>query len=237
MNIVSISVGCIALTMSMVGITYAENWTGFYAGVNAGFIFNYVQLQSNQPGFTNPSGQCNHNSHFSALSPGMQLGYLHQFPNSFAAGIEADFSTNSIQSATLRCSCPYTPGVSDRFSFKNQMQRSIKGRAGRALNWNNSMILPYLTAGASFAKTGLTYSNEGNDYYSTSNTKAGWLIGAGIEWPFRKNWSLRAEYSYTGYGNAGKLNLPSVYGLLDSYGSARSDLNTNSLMVAINYWI
>lgn len=90
--------------------------------------------------------------------------------------------------------------------------------------------------GASFANAGLTYKNEGSDYYSQNTTQAGWLIGAGIEWSFRQNWSLRTEYSYVNYGNAIHLKIPSIYGLLDPNGNARVNLNANNLLVAINYW-
>ena len=79
--------------------------------------------------------------------------------------------------------------------------------------------------------------NEGGDFYSKNTTRTGWLIGTGIEWSFRKNWSLRAEYAYVDYGNTLKLKIPSVYGLVDPNGNARVSLNTNSILVAINYWI
>lgn len=237
----------VVIATGMVGIAYAHNdssdhsslnsWTGFYAGVNEGAVFNNVQLRSQQLGFTNPSEQCNTNSDFSTFFPGIQLGYMHQFPNDFVSGIEANVTFNTLQKNTLSCPCPNNLSVSDHFSVRNKMQSSIKARGGRALNWNKSIILPYLTAGASFANTGLTYKNEGGDFYSQKATQAGWLIGGGIEWSFRKNWSLRAEYAYADYGKTINLRIPSVYDLVDPNGNARVALNTNSILVAINYWI
>jgi outer membrane immunogenic protein len=235
------------IIISMIGKAYADNdssyhsslnrWKGFYAGVDAGFVFNNVQLRSHQLGFTNPSENCNTSSDFSTFFPGIQVGYTYQFPNYLVSGIEFNATFNTNQKDTLQCSCSDNPNVSDRFSFRNQMQNSIKGRVGRALNWNKNFVLPYLTAGASFANLGLTYKNEGGDYYSKNTSKTGSLIGAGIEWSFRQNWSLRAEYSYVNYGNTIKLKIPSIYGLIDPNGNARIDLNTNNILIAINYWI
>ncbi len=246
MNKFSIMAKGIVIAMGMVGVVYAGNntsrslldgWTGFYVGMNAGLVFNKVQLRSQHLGFTSPSDTCNTSANFLSLSPGMQLGYMYQFPNDLVSGIEANVTLNANQSNSLSCTSNFNPNVYDRFTFRNQMQTAIKGRIGRALAWNNSTLLPYLTVGTSFAKVGLTYKNEGGDYYSQNAIKPGWLIGAGIEWAFRQHWSLRAEYSYVNYGKAINLTLPSLYGLLDPNGKARVYLSANNFTVVINYWI
>lgn len=120
---------------------------------------------------------------------------------------------------------------------QDRLQSSIKGRLGRAIALNQSILVPYLTAGISFANVGLTYNNEGSDFYSTNIITPGWLLGAGIELGFSKNWSFQMEYSYINYGNAINMNIPSVYGLTDPNGSAHVDLSSNSISVSINYWI
>lgn len=243
MNKLSIMAKGAVIAMGMVGIAYASHdtsfnsWTGLYAGVDTGFAFNNVQLKSHQLAFTYPSERCNTSSDFSTFFPGIQLGYMYQFPNYLVSGIEFNATFNANQNDTLKCRCPNNPNVSDRFSFRNQWQNSIKGRVGRTLNWNKNIVLPYFTAGASAAHVGLTYQNEGDDYYSENVIKTGWLIGTGIEWAFKKNWSLRAEYSYADYGNTIKMRIPSLYGLVDPNGNARLHLNTNNILIAINYWI
>lgn len=238
----------IMTTMNIVGIAYADenpspyslnrnNWTGLYAGMNAGVLTNHIQLKSQQLGFTNPSGTCDLSSDFSSFSPGIQLGYLHQFPNYLVSGIEANATFNTNQKDRLSCQCPFNSNVSDSFSFKNQRQNALKARMGLALTWKKSLLLPYLTAGVSFATVGLTYENEGGDYDSKNIMQAGWLLGAGIELAVGQHWSLRAEYAYADYGNTIKLNIPSVYGLADPNGNARANLNSNNVALALNYWI
>ena len=228
------------IAMSMVGVASASlnNWTGFYAGAEAGDIFNDVHVSAQQLGFTSPNEKCNTSSTFASFSPGLQLGYIYQFPNSLiSASIEANVLFNTNQRERLDCRCPDNPDVSDSFSFKNKMQSAIKGRVGRAYNWSNSVVLPYITTGASFANVGLTYKNEGGDDYSQTTTQTGWLIGAGIELAILQNWSLRAEYYYADYGNIIRLEIPSIYGLIDPNGNARVDLHFNNFVIAINYWI
>lgn len=223
--------------VSILGTAYADNpWTGFYAGIDAGVIFNNVQLKSQQLGFTNPSDTCNTSSDILTFSPGLQLGYMYQFSNDLVSGIEVNTTFNTHQDNTLSCNSNINSDVYDRFTFKNQMQTSMKGRVGRAFDYNANVLLPYLTTGASFANVGLTYQNEGGDYYSKHTTRVGWLIGAGIEWAFKKHWSVRTEYSYVDYGNTIKLNIPAVYGLFDSNGNGRAKLSSNDVAISINYW-
>jgi len=228
----------VMIAMGMVEMVYADNqWRGFYSGVDARFAFNNIQLQSQQSGFTNLSDTCNISLDSSTFAPGIQLGYMHQFPNYLVSGIEADLTLNTNQKDTRSCNSSFNSNVYDRFTFRNHMQTSIKGRVGRVLDWNQSTLLPYLTVGASFANLGLTYENEGGNYYSNTTTQAGWLIGAGIEWAIMSHWSLRAEYCYVDYGNAINLKIPSVYGLEDPNGNGHIDLSSNNVVVAINYWI
>ena len=228
----------LVIAMSMVGIAYADNhnWTGFYAGADAGFDFNDVRLTSQQLGFTRPSETCNLNSDFFTFSPGIQLGYMYQFSNFIVSGIEANTTFNTNQDQTFSCNSLFNPDVYDRFIFRNQMQTSIKGRLGWAQGRNKN-ILPYFTAGASFSHAGLTYQNEGGDYYSNTTTHPGWLIGVGVELAFTEHWSLRSEYYFADYGKVANLDIPTVYGLNDPNGNANVNLKSNNILVSINYWI
>lgn len=239
MKKLSVIVKGVMIAMSVMGMAHADNnnWTGYYAGANAGFAFNDAQLKSQQLGFNSSSNTCNMNSDYSIFSSGVQLGYMYQFPNSYVSGIEANATINNNQNHTFSCNSKFNPNVYDRFTFRNQMQTSIKGRVGRPQDWNKSIYLPYVTAGASLVNVGLSYENEGGNYYSTTTTQLGWLIGAGVEWAFMPHWSLRAEYSYVDYGKAIELNIPTIYGLNDPNGSAKVDLSSNNIVVAINYWL
>ena len=58
-------------------------------------------------------------------------------------------------------------------------------KGGGAWIGANSLTITDVTAGTSI--TG-----------STNNTLSGWLVGAGIEWAFANNWTVKAEYDYIG---------------------------------------
>lgn len=219
-------------------IAYAENrWTGFYGGINGGLGFNDVHIKSQQLGFTDPNDTCNVHSNFTTFFPGMQLGYAYQFPYSFVLGVDANVTFNVNPKKIMGCKSDFNSGVYDRLTFRDRLQTSVRGRIGYGLILDNNHLLPYFIAGASFINVKLTYQNEGGDYYSNSTTRAGWLVGAGLEWGFLQDWSLRAEYYYADYGNAINLKIPSIYGLLDSNGNARVDFSSNNVVLSINYWI
>lgn len=229
----------VVMVMGMLEMAHAGNhpWTGFYAGMDAGVVFNDAQLTSQQLGFTSPSSTCDMSADFSTFSSGIQLGYLHQFSHSVVAGIEVNPTFNTNQTHQFSCQSEFNSDVYDDFTVRNQMQTALKGRLGYALDWNQSRFLPYLTAGASFAHMGLTYQNEGGDHYSNTSTESGWLIGAGMEWALMQHWSLRAEYNYMDYGNAIHLNIPTVYDLFDDNGEAQVNVKSNAIFVSINYWL
>lgn len=237
MKINSMVSGMVALGMA--SVTYAENtlWTGWYAGVDAKSSFSDAQLSSQQLGFTNPSDTCNQSSNYSIFSSGAQLGYLYQASNSFVSGVEINATVNNNQKHNFSCYSAFNPGVYDGFTLRNQMQTSVKGRVGHEETWGQYRLLPYMTAGMSIAKMGLSYQNEGGNYYNTEASYAGWLIGAGLEWAITQHWSFRVEYSYVDYGRNIKLNLPTVYGLNDPNGVANMNLSTSNIDLAVNYWV
>jgi outer membrane immunogenic protein len=61
----------------------------------------------------------------------------------------------------------------------------VYGKGGGAWIGNNGFTVTNVTTGVSF--TG-----------SNSNTTTGWVAGAGIEWAFATNWTLKAEYDFIG---------------------------------------
>jgi outer membrane immunogenic protein len=209
-----------------------EFWSGFYGGIGLGGNFTSTELSSNQLGFVNPDGKCNVNSSISSFFPGVQFGYLHQFDSNVVMGVEADFTYNTQDRANIICPCPTNLVAKDRFTAKNRLQGSLRGRLGYALDHN---LLPFLSVGVSFADMGINYNNEGGNVYNKDATQAGWLAGAGLEWGFSEKLSVRAEYYYSAYN---KLNMaiPSVYGLTDPNGGAHLNVNDNTVRIALNYW-
>lgn len=149
------------------------NWTGFYAGLNAGYGWADSSVVD-ADGFVG----------------GGQMGYNWQAPGSpFVFGIEGD-----IQYADLNASAVVAPGITasggaDAFA-------TIRGRIGYA--WQQLMI--YATGGVAFTDTELTLTGPGGSI-SDDDWSTGWTAGAGLEYAFWNRWSMKLEYLYVDTGD------------------------------------
>ncbi|HEX5508181.1 MAG TPA: outer membrane protein [Pseudolabrys sp.] len=189
------------------------SWTGWYAGINAGYGFGSVGNTFNlNPPTGNPFDTINASNHLNGFIGGGQVGYNYQItPNSWVAGIEADLQyTNFKGSDSFSGVVPplFRPG--SRFVY-NQDQRvdwlaTVRGRLG----WTpgDHTFLLYATGGLavggvkasdslSLVGGGATITWAGD----SSTTRAGWTIGGGIEARVAENWTAKLEYLYYDLGH------------------------------------
>ncbi|MEI6334276.1 MAG: outer membrane protein [Methylococcaceae bacterium] len=209
------------------------NWAGVYAGLNLGSIWTNSHLTANHEFFISETATYSQNLNSTNVNPGFQFGYLQQLDNNWVVGGEADFSYPAT-SNTYTNQWSGDPGVWDRFNVRNNLQGSLRLRAGYTID----RFLPFITAGVSFASMGLYYDNEEQNSanaYSTSTTQTGWVLGGGLEYGVLDNLSVRTEYLYTDYGNALNMNMPNVAGIPDPNGAAHVNMSTNVLRAAVNY--
>jgi outer membrane immunogenic protein len=78
--------------------------------------------------------------------------------------------------------------------------------------------------------TGLSITGSSNN-----NTRSGWLVGAGIEWAFANNWTVKAEYDYIGLGNRSftvGAGIPALVG--DTFTTSGTN-NVQMATVGINF--
>ena len=152
------------------------NWTGFYAGINAGYGFG-DSTWSAVPAATNkPKG----------FLVGGTLGYNYQV-GSIVLGIEGDIDWSDVKDS-VTCA----PGVTCETS--NGWLATIRGRAGYAFDrW-----MPYVTGGGAYGNVKATRSPPA---VSSSNDQFGWTVGAGVEYAFLGNWSAKLEYLYVDLGS------------------------------------
>jgi len=208
------------------------HWTGAYAGLNLGSIWTGSHLTANQNNFIPDSGTYSQNINSTNVNPGFQFGYLQQLSQNWVVGGEADFSYPATSNTYTNTS--QDTGAFDRFNVRNNLQGSLRLRAGYAID----RFLPFITAGVSFASMGLYYDNEEQNSanaYSTSTTQTGWVLGGGLEYGVLDNLSVRTEYLYTDYGNALNMGMPNVAGFSDPNGAAHVNMSTNVLRAAVNY--
>jgi outer membrane immunogenic protein len=153
------------------------SWTGFYVGINGGYGWG----KSSWSDAFGISGDFNVKS---ALV-GTTVGYNLQ-TGSWVWGVEGDIDVSWIKGSTPALFCV---GCETR----NDWLATGRGRIGYA--WDR--WLPYLTGGAAFGdiKSNILGTSD-------TKTKIGWTVGAGIEYAFMGEWSVKAEFLYVDLGKA-----------------------------------
>jgi outer membrane immunogenic protein len=186
-------------------------WTGFYVGANVGWA-GAADTIVNTGNYTGAGG-------FSTLLTvgaipgaltmtntgfigGGQIGYNWQVWPSWVLGVEADFQGVDAKgsNALTFLGSPAFASITTAYSRELDSLGTLRGRFGYL--WFPSLLF-YGTGGLAVgqnkigaAATCPTCQAAG----STSNTSAGWSLGAGAEWRFAPAWSVRAEYLYVDFG-------------------------------------
>lgn len=175
-------------------------WTGFYVGAQIGGGWGRSEL-----------GNISYNAN--GVVGGLHAGYNMQF-GSIVAGLEGDFEATSLKGsaavggALLKTRAPW--------------QGSVRARVGVAFD----RALIYATGGVAVAQLK-------NDIFvppfafGTTSTRAGWTLGAGVEYAINNNWSVRAEYRYTDFGRYNTTFFP--------LGTARTRFKENTVRVGVSY--
>jgi outer membrane immunogenic protein len=157
---------------------YGPVWSGFYAGVNAGYgwaTYDTALGTDKMKGFVG----------------GGQLGYNWQI-SSFVLGVEGDLQ----YSAQKRTETAVVGGITFTGEEKVPWFGTARGRVGYAFD----SILIYATGGAAWSNLKASISALGATI-STDTTKMGWTAGGGVEWMFMPRWSVKAEYLYIDSGS------------------------------------
>jgi len=132
---------------------------------------------------------------------GVQGGYNWQL-NCTVFGVEADWSwTNLRATANL---FDGDAGTQDALSVESQMKwfGTLRTRTGIVVD----NVLLYVTGGLAYAKfnRNVTVFEDApvtTAAFSASSTRWGFTAGAGAEWAFAPNWSLKSEFLYMRFTN------------------------------------
>lgn len=167
---------------------YGPVWSGFYAGVNAGYGWAT---------FDNGLGT----DKMKGFLGGAQVGYNWQI-GSFVLGVEGDIQ----YSAQKRTETTTIAGVVFTGEEKIPWFGTARGRVGYAFD----SVMIYGTGGVAWTNFKASISALGTTV-SAETTKAGWTAGGGVEWMFMPRWSVKAEYLYIDAGTT-ELTLLGVTG-------------------------
>ena len=179
------------------------NWTGFYAGVNAGYGFG-SSTWSAPAASTKPKG----------FLAGGTAGYNWQ-SGAIVYGLEGDFDWSNVK-GNVNCTAALNCETSTSWLA------TFRGRVGYAFDrW-----LPYVTVGGAYGNVKATTTAIGGAAVSSgSKSELGWTGGAGVEYAFMGNWSAKLEYLYVDLGSFNAAIAPAVNNVSFKESIVRAGLN------------
>lgn len=164
----------------------AMDWTGLYAGLHVGF----------GTGRTGPNQFGDDGTHrFSGILAGAQFGWNYQFANRLVAGFEASLAGASLSGSNVVDIAPPPFGVQSEGTTA-KLIATIGPRLGYALD----RALIYAKGGFA-ALSHSAWFRDDRGRISATNWRGGWFVGAGVEYAFAPNWTVKAEYNYLNFGN------------------------------------
>lgn len=235
------------------------DWTGLYAGVNAGYSWGRSRtdfsLFNNTTNLLLASGS----SSFSldGAIAGLQLGYNKQNGN-WIWGIEADWQWSG-QKGDTSFTCLNTvcgagatafiianaPNATQTLNQKLDWFATLRGRFGGTLT---PTTFAYVTGGLALGhvKSDGTLTSYVNAVppanvittpFSSSTTKAGWVVGLGAETHLTGAWTAKLEYLYMDLGHVDVTATSSVITVAPPQVRAQfsSHITDNILRVGLNY--
>jgi opacity protein-like surface antigen/outer membrane protease len=186
------------------------HWTGYYFGAHLGSGLGLTDI-------SNPYGPSIYGG--TVRTPefliGLQGGYNWQAPGSnWLLGAEAELSWLDA-SGSNTCFAFSGEFISSNCSAAPDFTGALTGRLGYAAGPSGRTLL-YVKGGGAFVHNDITATTNRGFYFtpgtetSTSSTKWGWLVGAGLEQALTPAWSLKFEYDYRAYADTDLVTPASV---------------------------
>jgi outer membrane immunogenic protein len=160
-------------------VAQVYNWSGPYIGLYGGYGWG-------SSAFSAPLASGSFD--LSGGVVGGTLGYNYQVGQA-VFGLEGDLGWSNIRGSTacggLAC------------DTRNNWLGTVRGRLGYAAD----RFMPYVTGGVAFGDIKTSVAGFGD----SSQTKAGWTVGGGIEAAIAGPWTAKVEYLYVDLGRGGSV--------------------------------
>jgi outer membrane immunogenic protein len=206
------------------------SWTGFYIGANIGGAWSnnrwtdtlfLTNFNNNNNGVFIGGGQIGGNYQIGSFVIGGEWDF-DWAGNNNGAGVFVPGVGNIVVNSNNR----WITTVAARFGWAID-HWLLYGKAGGGWVGNNNLTVTNLTTGASFTCGTFGLTNCGN------NT-GGWLLGAGFEYAFTNNWTVKFEYDYLGLGNR-TFVVPAGAPFLAGDTFTSNNRNVQMVKVGVNY--
>jgi outer membrane immunogenic protein len=202
-------------------------WQGFYVGASAGGAWTTINAADNAVLLGTPGSVIAIRGLDSArLFGGGQFGYNVQSGN-FVYGAEADLGGLD-NGANAAFQDPSKPARILTVKSSGGFYGAITGRGGFVLG--NALI--YAKGGFALFTGDVRVADAYDGIYQNSGTFTGWTVGAGVEYKFSPNLSLKAEYQYFDFSN-NNFSCCLAY----ASGFLADSITANTVKVGFNYAI
>jgi outer membrane immunogenic protein len=201
------------------------SWTGCYIGIEGGG--NWGRAGTTAVSAPNPAHIGLPMTNDYDLSGGMvggTVGCNYQASN-WVFGIEGDASWTNKSGSTNNIA-PFNTTATNQ--LRENWTDTVRGRIGYA--WDR--VLFYGTAGAAF--TGTSFDICTAICLGDSETRSGWVAGAGVEYAFWDNLSLKLEYLHADFGTKNYID-PSVTIGTATFDARGIRLTDDIVRVGLNY--
>ncbi len=170
----------------------ADEWSGPYIGVQAGYIWGDADVDYDDGDYSSNGISVD------GSSVGVYGGYNWVIGNQWLLGLEGDWNNDSGQGRGKEY---FRNGAYDGTSNKvtQKWDASLRLRAGMVMG----KVLPYITGGIAWTRVNAQniwdlWNHETWDSYMTLH---GWTVGLGVEMALSKNFHLRLQYRHTDYAS------------------------------------
>ena len=196
------------------------NWTGFYLGIAGGGGWADSRHTNAVNGINSGNVGISGGLFGGTYGYNLQLG-------SWVLGFEGDFSWSGIRSNFFdnNGSDFCSPAVEIQCVTNLLWFGTDRARLGYA--WDR--LLVYATAGVAYGKVEGTVAGASFLVTSGQNTRTGFVAGAGAEWAFAPNWSVKGEYLWTDLGSK------TTYTVINIFPETVSLTNINIVRLGLNY--
>jgi outer membrane immunogenic protein len=179
------------------------SWTGCYVGIEGGGAWGRSRHDFIAPGL----GALNQITPWFDVSGGLagiEYGCNQQFGGNWVFGIEGDISWTNKKGSSFETGPAGIGAGTTTWSDQTKEKWISTSRARIGWAWDRTLL--YVTGGFATAKVEANVTVPAGfgvftGTWTDSHTLYGWTVGAGIEYAFLNNWSLKAEYLYVRFEN------------------------------------
>lgn len=205
-------------------------WTGCYAGAVGGGGFGQKDV-TDSAGILGAVPGATTNLGVSGFLVGGEGGCNYQFVPSWVLGIEGGAAGGRITQQTTFAT-PGVPGDTTSLKATTDFLASVTARVGYV--WDRWML--YAKGGAAVAGDKYVAADVLQTYaFEGLENRLGWTAGAGIEWAFSDDWSLKLEYDYYGFGQRSVNFIDSTISQTSGFASVKQSIQT--VTVGLNFHV